>query len=94
MLTCHTVLRTLPGVAIFGRDMQFDVPYLANWTKIGEYRQKRETTTPDGRTLLVLTGIINPVIKYCGKKMVSSTRLKADMKVILGLSFQLIQMAP
>jgi hypothetical protein len=31
----------LPGVAIFGRDMFFDVPYLANWSKIGEYRQKQ-----------------------------------------------------
>ena len=28
-------------MAIFGRDMVFDVPYLANWTKIGEYRQKQ-----------------------------------------------------
>ena len=37
--TYHTGLRTLPGMAIFGRDMLFDVPYLANWTKIGEYRQ-------------------------------------------------------
>ena len=37
--TYHTVLKTSPGAAIFGRDMLFDVPFLADWTKIGEYRQ-------------------------------------------------------
>ena len=37
--TYHTVLKTSPCVAIFGRDMLFDVPFLADWTKIGEYRQ-------------------------------------------------------
>jgi hypothetical protein len=26
---------TLPGVAIFGRDMLFDIPFLADWSKIG-----------------------------------------------------------
>ena len=37
----YTVLKTSPGVAIFGRDMLFDVPFLADWSKIGEYRQKQ-----------------------------------------------------
>ena len=37
--TYHTVLKTSPGAAIFGRDMLFNVPFLAVWTKIGEYRQ-------------------------------------------------------
>eukprot|EP00804_Cyclotella_cryptica_P005794 CCRYP_000104-RA/>CCRYP_000104-RA protein AED:0.32 eAED:0.32 QI:0/0/0/1/0/0/2/0/149 len=27
--------------AIFGRDMLFDVPFIADWSKIGEYRQKQ-----------------------------------------------------
>jgi hypothetical protein len=39
--TCHTVLKTLPGVALFGWDMLFDVLFLADWSKIGEYRQKQ-----------------------------------------------------
>ena len=39
--TYQTVLRTSTGIAIFGRDMLFDVPYLVNWTKIGEYIQKQ-----------------------------------------------------
>ena len=38
--THHTVLRSTPGAAVFGRDMLFDVPYLADWTEIGRRRQK------------------------------------------------------
>ena len=38
--TYHTVLKASPGAVIFGRDMLFDIPYLADWTKIGEHRQK------------------------------------------------------
>ena len=38
--TYHTVLKASPDAAIFGRDMLFDIPYLADWTKIGEHRQK------------------------------------------------------
>ncbi len=37
--TYHTVLKSSPGVAIFGRDMLFGIPYLADWDKVGEYRQ-------------------------------------------------------
>ena len=37
--TYHTVLKSSPGAAIFGQDMLFDIPYLTNWNKIGEYRQ-------------------------------------------------------
>eukprot|EP00804_Cyclotella_cryptica_P011456 CCRYP_016400-RA/>CCRYP_016400-RA protein AED:0.29 eAED:0.29 QI:120/-1/1/1/-1/0/1/102/136 len=39
--TYHTVLKISPGAAIFGRDMLFDVPYIADWSIIGEYRQKQ-----------------------------------------------------
>ena len=37
--THHTVLKSAPGAAIFGRDMLFDIPFVADWNKIGEYRQ-------------------------------------------------------
>ncbi len=37
--TYHTVLKASPGAAIFGRDMLFDIPFIADWNKIGEYRQ-------------------------------------------------------
>ena len=61
----YPALITLPGVAIFGRDMLFDVPFLADWSKIGEYRQKQT----DKNTVKETSGridwdYINPAIKY------------------------------
>jgi hypothetical protein len=38
--TYHTVLKASPGAAIIGRDMLFDIPFIADWQKIGEYRQQ------------------------------------------------------
>jgi hypothetical protein len=38
--THHTVLNASPGAAIFGRDKLFDIPFIADWKKIGEHRQK------------------------------------------------------
>ncbi len=38
--THHTVLKASPGSAIFGRDMLFDIPFIADWKIIGEHRQK------------------------------------------------------
>jgi hypothetical protein len=37
--TYHTVLKASPGAAIFERDMLFDKHFIANWNKIGDYRQ-------------------------------------------------------
>ncbi len=37
--TYHTVLKASSGAAIFGRDMLFDIPFIADWQKIGEHRQ-------------------------------------------------------
>jgi hypothetical protein len=39
--TYHTVLKASPGAAIFGRDMLFDIPFIANWNKIGDYSQRQ-----------------------------------------------------
>ncbi len=38
--TYHTVLKAFPSAAIFGREMLFDIPFIADWKKIGEHRQK------------------------------------------------------
>jgi hypothetical protein len=38
--TYHTVLQATPGAAIFGRDMLFDIPFLADWCEIGKRRQQ------------------------------------------------------
>ena len=32
--TYHTVLKASPGAAIFGRDMLFDIPFIADWKKM------------------------------------------------------------
>ena len=39
--TYHTVIGSSPGAAIFGRDMLFDIPYIADWLEIGKARQKQ-----------------------------------------------------
>ncbi|KAL7503005.1 hypothetical protein ACHAXN_000856, partial [Cyclotella atomus] len=39
--TYHIVLKASPGAAVFGRDMLFDISFLADWNKIGEYRQRQ-----------------------------------------------------
>ncbi len=37
--THHTVLKASPCAAIFGRDMLFNILFVADWHKIGEQRQ-------------------------------------------------------
>ena len=39
LLNFHTVLKASPGAAIFGWDVLFDIPFLVDWNKIGEYMQ-------------------------------------------------------
>ncbi len=38
--TYHTVLKASPDVAIFGQDILFGIPFIADWNKIGEHRQR------------------------------------------------------
>ena len=45
--TYHTVLKASPGAAIFGRDMLFDVPFIADWKQIGENRQRKTDLNND-----------------------------------------------
>ena len=44
--THHTVLKCSPGAAIFGRDMLFDIPFIADWDKIGKYRHDCPSKIP------------------------------------------------
>ncbi len=39
--TYHTVLKASPSTVIFGHDMLFDIPFIAGWNKIGDYRQRK-----------------------------------------------------
>jgi hypothetical protein len=45
--TYHTVLKASPGAAIFGRDMLFDILFIADWKTIGEHRQKLNDCNTD-----------------------------------------------
>ena len=92
--TYHTVLKASPGAAIFCRDMLFNIPFLADWNKIGDYRQCQTDLIPNMKTEHARIGITRLVIKYCYGKAVSSANQKAIMNVIHGLSHQFIQMTP
>ncbi len=64
--TYHTVLKASPGAAIFGQDMLFDIPFIADWQKIGEHRQKLtdlNKSHENERAELIM--IIKLVKKYC-----------------------------
>jgi hypothetical protein len=39
--THHTVSKASPDATIFGQDMLFDIPFIADWKKIGEHRQRQ-----------------------------------------------------
>jgi hypothetical protein len=39
--TYHTVLKASPGAAIFEHGMLFNIPFIANWNTIGDYRQRQ-----------------------------------------------------
>ncbi len=45
--TYHTVLKASPRAAIFGRNMLFIIPFLADWNKIGDYRQRQTDINTD-----------------------------------------------
>ena len=73
--------------------MLFNIPFLADWNKIGDYRQCQTDLIRNMKTEHARIGITRAVIKYCYRKMVSSANQKAGMNVIHGLSHQFIQMA-
>jgi hypothetical protein len=73
--TYHTVLKASPGAAIFGRDMLFDIPFIADWQKVGEYRQRLTDLSNPVKMKAELTMIMKLVRKYCYRKKVSSAML-------------------
>ena len=64
--------------------MLFDNPFLVDWTKIGEYKQKQ----PDNNTKREISASVDwdyqpgNTVLLC--KDVSFAKLKASMKMILG----------
>ncbi len=55
--TYHTVIKASPGVAVFGQDMLIDIPFMADWNKIGEHRQ---SLTVGGPALKTKTNQVAP----------------------------------
>ena len=45
--TFHTILKASPDAAIFGKDMLFDIPFLADWNNTGEHRQHQTDINTD-----------------------------------------------
>ena len=84
--TYHTVLRSMPGAAIFGRDMLFDIPYIADWTKIGQHRQE----LVDKHTACENSGRIehnyaignNAMIKYDGVRHKSKFKYSDPYRIV------------
>ena len=72
--------------------MLFDIPFLADWNKIGECRQHNTDLDTEREISHAVIGTTKLVTKYFLEKMVSSTNQRVGMNVILGLSQQFIQM--
>ena len=62
--TYHTVLKAFPGAAIFGWDMLFDIPFIANWNKIGDYRQHQTDLSTARKNKKVSTMITKLVTEF------------------------------
>ncbi len=77
------VLNASPGAAIFGRDMLFDIPFIADWKKWKIIGNAKLIATQDMKSRHGLIGITKLVTKYSCIKIVFSTKQRADMMVIL-----------
>jgi hypothetical protein len=62
--TYHTILKASPGAAIFECDMLVNIPFMADWHKIGEQMQSLTNQGNQHKTLNVLTTITRLEIKY------------------------------
>ena len=90
--TYHTVLKASPGAAIFGRDMLFDIPFLVDSNKIGEYRQHQTDQNTEQENCSRCDWDYKVGDQVLLEKMVSSANQRVGMNVILGLSHQFIRM--
>jgi hypothetical protein len=62
--TYHTVLKASPGATIFGHDMLFVIPFIANWNKIGDYRQRQTDLSTHAKIPSKLTMITKLSVKF------------------------------
>jgi hypothetical protein len=74
----HMVLKASPGTAIFGHDMLFNIPFVADWHKIGEQSDRgnqRKNAKPidydykvGDKVLLINEGILRKAESAYGKE--------------------------
>jgi hypothetical protein len=65
--------------------MMFDIPYLADWTKIGDFMQRQtDCNTARENKSPVLIGITRLVMRFCYGKIVYSANQKIHLKKNLG----------
>ena len=71
---------TTPGVAIFGRDMMFDIPYVADWTDIGKRRQALldQNNARENKLRIIFDYAVGQ--KVLLKKMVSSASRRQALR--------------
>ncbi len=62
--TYHTVIKAYPGASFFGQDTLFNVPFIADWKQIGDYRQSQTDRSNEHENKNVSTMIIKLVAKY------------------------------
>jgi hypothetical protein len=90
--TYHTVLKSSPGIAIFGHGMLFGILFIAGWNKIGDYRQRQtnlDTACKNSKQVNYDYKVGNKVLLT---QQVSSAKQKAHIAKSHGLSQQFIQM--
>jgi hypothetical protein len=89
--TYHTVLEASPGAAIFWRNMLFDILFIADWNKIGDYRQRQS----DLNTARKNSKHVDYDYKFGNKVLLtqegSSAKQKAHIAKSHGLSQQFIR---
>ena len=60
--TYHTVPKYLPGATIFGQGMLFEMPYIVDWNRIGEYRQEHIGCNDAGKKAQIAIAGFNIVV--------------------------------
>ena len=86
-------IKASPGAAIFGRDMLFDIPFIADWNKIGDYRQRQtdRNTRRENKTRVDWDYKVGDRVLMHKDSILRKTESK-NMTGILGPSRQFIRM--
>jgi hypothetical protein len=102
--TYHMVLKASPGAAIFGQDMLFDIPFMADWCIIGEQRQsltdcgnQRENTKQidyhykvGNKVLVINEGILRKAESAYGKEpwTITTVHMNGTIRIQCGTKME------